>query len=798
MMLPTNSSQPGAVLEQDRTPMGARPIGEQMTKPSRSDLLRSWWPSVAAVGALSVGGVLAATGKQPAADMAWGLAIAAVTVSLVIEIVRELRAKRPGVDVIAVLAMIGAVLLGEYLAGAIIAWMLMTGRSLEHQADTRARRELTALITAAPRTATRRVGDALEELAIGDVMVGDLLLVKPGSTVPVDGVLASEQAVLDESTLTGEARPVERERGDRMAAGAVNAGGAVELRATATEANSTYRGLIRLVEQAQSERAPFVRLADRVAFWFVPFTLVVAGASWALSDDPVRALAVLVVATPCPLILATPIAITSGMSRLARRGMIVKGGGVLEAMARAEFVLLDKTGTVTSGHARVLDVETFNGVDADEVMRLAASVEQASVHVFAPSIVAHARDRELTTSFPTQVAETAGMGIEGRVDEHRVRVGRLGWVAEGEVPVAAKAVRRRAAIEGLSAVYVAIDGRPAGAILLVDTLRPEAVRTIRGLRRGGVHEVILLTGDRAEVADLVGSAVDVDRVLAERRPEQKVEAVIESKRRGVTVMVGDGVNDAPALAHADVGIAMGAQGATASSQAADVVILVDRFDRVEEALAVARRTRRIAWQSIQVGMGMAVIAMGFAAAGVLTPVAGALVQEAIDVVAILLALRALRGGRTARPRPELGDLSRQLRHEHRTLQTGIDQLRVVADGLDRMPTLEFHHAIGEMERFVREELIPHELAEDRDVYPLLAAATDEDPTGPLRHTHREIVRLGRLLSASVEALEDPVDPDELTVLRRLLYGLHTVVTLHNAQEEEAYSLLDEAADPVRG
>jgi heavy metal translocating P-type ATPase len=777
--------------------VGVRPIGDQVTESSRSALLRSWWPTAATVGALVIGGLFAATGRQPFADVAWGLSIAAVTVSLVIEIVRQLRARRPGVDVIAVLAMIGAVLLGEYLAGAIIAWMLMTGRSLEDQADTRARRELTALIAAAPRTASRRVGDTLEEVAVGDVAVGDLLLLKPGTTVPVDGALTSERAVLDESTLTGEARPVERERGDRMAAGAVNAGGAVELRATATEAASTYRGLIRLVEQAQEERAPFVRLADRVALWFVPFTLVVAGAAWGLSGDPVRALAVLVVATPCPLILATPIAITSGMSRMARRGMIVKGGGALEALARAEIVLLDKTGTVTSGHPRVLDIETFDGAEADEVVRLAASVEQASVHVFAPSIVAYARDRGLTTSFPTQVAETAGMGIEGRVGEHLVRVGRAGWVAEGDVPIAAEAVGRRTDIEGSSAVYVAIDGRPAGAVLLVDTLRPEAVRTVRGLRRGGIREVVLLTGDRSEVAELVGSAVDVDRVLAERRPEEKVDAVIETKVRGVTVMVGDGVNDAPALAHADVGVAMGAQGATASSEAADVVVLVDRFDRVEEALAVARRTRRIAWQSIQIGMGLAVVAMGFAAAGVLTPVAGALVQEAIDVVAILLALRALRGGRTARPRPELGELSRQLRLEHRQLQTGIDGLRAVADGLDRMPTAELHRAISEVDRFVREELIPHELTEDRDVYPLLAGATDEDSTGPLRHTHREIVRLGRLLSAAVDTLDGPIEPDELVVLRRLLYGLHAVITLHNAQEEEAYSLLDQAADPVR-
>jgi heavy metal translocating P-type ATPase len=774
-----------------------RPIGDRVTRRRRAALLRSWWPTAATLAALVIGGLATAAGWRAGADLVWGLSIAAVAVSLVIEIVRQLRARRPGVDVIAVLAMVGAVLLGEYLAGAIIALMLTTGRSLEDQADARARRELTALVAAAPRTASRRVGDTVEVIAVGEVAVGDLLLVRPGTAVPVDGVLTSERAVLDESTITGEARPVERERGDRVPSGALNAGGAVELRATATEAASTYRGLVRLVEQAQAERAPFVRLADRVALWFVPFTLVVAGVAWGLSGDPVRALAVLVVATPCPLILATPIAITSGMSRMARRGMIVKGGGALEALARAEIVLLDKTGTVTSGRPRVLDVETFDGAEPDEVVRLAASLEQASAHVFAPSIVAHARDRGLTTSFPTQVTESPGMGIEGWVDGRRVRVGGADWVVEGEVPAAATAVRRRTDVEGSSAVYVAVDGRPTGAVLLVDTLRPEAVRTIRGLRRGGAREVVLVTGDRAEVAELVGSAVDVDHVLAERRPQDKVDAVVEAKARGVTVMVGDGVNDAPALAHADVGVAMGGQGATASSEAADVVVLVDRFDRVEEAFAVARRTRRIAWQSIQVGMGLAVVAMGFAAAGLLAPVAGALVQEVIDVVAILLALRALRVTHTARPRPELGELSTQLRHEHRHLQSGIDQLRAVADGLDRMPTLQLHTAITEVAGFVRDELIPHELAEEHDVYPLLAATTDEDPTGPLRHTHREIVRLGRLLNGAVDALDGPAGLDELAELRRLLYGLHAVITLHNAQEEEAYSLFDQAADPVR-
>jgi heavy metal translocating P-type ATPase len=765
--------------------------------PSPRPLVRAWWPTTATFAAVLLGGVLALMGRPGAADVVWGVSIAAVTVSLVVEIGQQLRRRQPGVDVIALLAMVGAILLGEFLAGAIIAWMLTTGRSLEDQADTRARRELTALVDAAPRWAHRRRDDTVEQVPVEEVTTGDVVVVRPGELVPVDGVLLSERAVLDESTLTGESRPVEREQADRVASGALNAGSPIELRATATVADSTYQGLVRLVEQAQAERPPIARLADRVAFWFVPFTLLVAGAAWALSGDPVRALAVLVVATPCPLILATPIAITSGMSRMAQRGMIVKGGGALETLARAEIVLLDKTGTITAGQPRVLEVETFADVDTDTIVRLAASLDQVSAHVFAPAIVRHARDRGLKLTFPAEVTEIPGMGIRGRVAGRDVRIGRADWLAEGALPPAARAVKRRTGVEGSSAVFVAVDGALAGAVLLEDPIRAEAVRTVRGLRRRGARQVLMVTGDRVEVAELVGGAVDVDGVLAERSPVDKVDAVRQARARGVTVMVGDGINDAPALAHADLGVAMGGRGATASSEAADVVIVVDRFDRLEEAMAVAQRTRRIAWQSIQLGMGMAVVAMLFAAVGLLTPVAGALVQEAIDVAAILSALRALRGGRAAAPRPELGELSLRLRAEHRQLQVGIDELRTVADSLETLAPAAAVVALQDVDRFLRDDLVPHELAEEHDAYPLLAVtAGAEDPTPPLRHTHREIVRLSRLFSDATAAIDGAPTDADLPELRRLLYGLHAVLRLHMAQEEEAFGIFDQAADPV--
>jgi heavy metal translocating P-type ATPase len=758
-----------------------------------------WWPAVASTVALIVGGLFGLAGLDVARDWLWGITIAATAVSMSREIVALLRRREPGVDIIALLALIGSVLLGELLAGVIIAIMLTGGRALEDYAAARARRELTALVAAAPRTAHLLRGEAITEVPVDRVAVGDVVLVRPGETVPVDGVVTSDRAVLDEAALTGESRPVERDRGEKVASGAINAGTPVEVRATATAAGSTYAGLVRLVEQAQTERAPFVRLADRAAGVFVPITLLVAGLAWALSGDPVRALTVLVVATPCPMILATPIAITAGISRLARRGVIVKGGGALETLARAEYVLLDKTGTVTSGRPRLVEAVPFDGADPDEVLRLAASLDQMSAHVFAAPIVHEARARGLELSFPTEVEESPGAGVVGLVDGERVRVGRVDWVLAGSPSAEARAVGRRTQVEGTSAVFVGRDSGPVGALLLDDPLRAEAGHTVRGLRSLGVRRVILLTGDHADVAELVGSAVDVDRVLSERSPEDKVEAVLQARASGTTIMVGDGINDAPALSHAHVGIAMGAAGATASSEAADVVIAVDRLDRVRESIAVAQRTRAIAWQSIRIGMGLAVLAMGFAAAGILTPVVGALVQEAIDVIAILNALRALRGKESGRAQPELVEATRHLLAEHRELQSGIDRLRTTAERLRTLDAASARAALDDTIRFLNDDLLPHELGEDADIYPLLAeAAGDEDPTSPLRHTHREIVRMVRLLTDTVDHLPAGAMPsEEIAEVQRMLYALHTIMRLHNAQEEEVYGMLDSGMAQTR-
>ena len=620
---------------------------------------RPWWSGqrfarvafTLTVAGLAAGGLAWLADHRGAAHQLWAITTALVLLPLLLNILASLRRGEIGVDAIALLAMAGALAFGEYLAGAVVALMLSGGEMLEIYAAGRARKELSSLVERVPRVVHRYEDGELTEPALEDVRQGDRLLVKPGEIVPVDGVvLGPAEAVLDESALTGESVPVERRPGDRVPSGGVNAGGPFDLTAVATADASTYAAIVRLVREAEASRAPFVRLADRYSVVFLPLTLLVAGLGWWLSGDPVRGLAVLVVATPCPLILAAPVAFISGISRAARRGVIVKGGAVIEGLARARTLLLDKTGTLTRGIPTISRIEVFGGISPDELLRLTASLDQVSPHVLAGAIVAAARNRGLALAFPTDVNERFGAGIEGRVDGRRVALGKASWVKErtgGEGPLAARLeeVRRSVAAEGLANIFVAVDGQPAGVLVLEDPIREDSAATLRELRRRGIARIVMVTGDHRSVAEQVGKALGVDAVLAERSPEGKVEAVQRERAAGPLVMVGDGVNDAPALAAADVGIAMGARGATASSEAADAVILLDRLDRLVDALAIAQRSRAIALQSVLAGMGLSLAGMIVAAFGYLPPLAGALFQEAIDVAVILNSLRALGPGR---------------------------------------------------------------------------------------------------------------------------------------------------------
>ncbi len=598
--------------------------------------------------ALVAGGLVHLAQPGDAGDAVWAAAIVVTLAPLGWSVARSLRRGDVGVDAIALVAMAGALALGQYLAGAVIALMLSGGNALEAAAGRRARRELSALLERAPRIAHRRRGDRIEEVAVERLGVGDRVLVRAGEVVPVDGVVESADAVLDQSTLTGEPLPVTRGRGSTVVSGTVNAGEAFDLRATRTAAESAYSGIIRLVQQAQAQRAPFVRIADRYAALLLPVTLLVAGLAWAGSGDAVTALAVLVVATPCPLILAAPIALISGVSRAARLGVIVKGAGTIEKLGRVRTVLFDKTGTLTLGRPEIEQIEVLDGLASDDLLRLAASVDQLSAHVLAEALVHSVESRGLELDFPEEIVEEPGQGIEGSVDGHRVAVGSRDWLTRRGY--AASGAALDAALDGAepgwARVFVGVDGDLAGVILMGDRVRGGAAKLTASLRAVGVRHIALVTGDRRDVAEAVAERVGVDRVYAETSPADKIEVVRNARGQPelrAVLMVGDGVNDAPALAMADVGIAMGSAGATVSSETADAVITVDRIDRVSDAVRIGRRSLAIARQSVLAGMGLSFVAMGFAAFGYIAPVFGALLQEGIDVAVIVNALRAVRG-----------------------------------------------------------------------------------------------------------------------------------------------------------
>jgi heavy metal translocating P-type ATPase len=602
-----------------------------------------------ALVALVIGGVLKLAGAGSAGGAVWAVGIVLLSAELLGEVIRTVFVdRRMGVDTIALVAMAGSLALHEYLAGMIVGLMFSGGGALEDWAASRAKRELTELIQRAPKVAQLRRGDRVEEVPVDQVQPGDVVLVRAGEVVPVDGKLVSGEAVLDTSTLSGEPLPETVGAGMNVLSGSANAGDPFELRATKPAGDSSYAALVRLVEQSQAERAPFVRMADRYAGFFLPVTLLIAGAAWALSGDAVRGLSVVVVATPCPLILAAPIALVSGVSRAARSGVIVKGTPAIETLGEARTVLFDKTGTLTVGAPEVREVLPADGVASGELLRLAASVDRYSAHVLGESLVRAATESNLNLSTPDAVSEEPGQGIRGVVDGRVIGVGSRAYLQKLGVP--ADELRSAVLISGRGSgeahVNVSVDGHMGGVIVMADELRPDAKEAVGRLRREGIRHVAMASGDRRSVAQRVGRELNLDRVYAELSAEDKLEVVRrirDDPQLGKVVMVGDGVNDAPALALADVGIAMGAAGATVAAETADAVIAVDRVDRVADAVHAGRRSLHIARQSVQVGMGLSLAAMVVAAFGYLPPVAGALLQEGIDLAVILNALRARSG-----------------------------------------------------------------------------------------------------------------------------------------------------------
>ncbi|GAA0499143.1 heavy metal translocating P-type ATPase [Microbacterium aurantiacum] len=592
------------------------------------------------VGILAL--VLALADLTDAARWVSVLSVSGFIVFTLVGMIRDVLRGHVGLDILAVVAMVATLAVGEYAASLIIVLMLSGGQALEDIAGRRANRELTALLERAPRTAHRvRTGpdgtDAVADVPADEVAVGDVLLIRPAEIVPVDGVLLSPAANMDESSLTGESMPVPRTAGEEVLSGSVNGSAAIRVRALRRSADSQYQQIVALVREAQESRAPVVRLADRFAIPFTAVSLVIAGAAWGISGDPTRFAEVLVLATPCPLLIAAPVAFLGGLSRAARAGVIIKGGAVIEQLARVRTAAFDKTGTLTRGHPTVVEVRAADGWTPDDVLRLAASAEQYSTHVLADGIRRAAEERGLPLSAATAAEETATNGVRAAIEGRSVVVGKPRYVRS-----LAPDTRTVEIASGQAAAYVAVDGVFAGALILADDPRAESAGVIAWLRAHGVERAVMLTGDAEPTARAIAAAVGIDEVRAELLPADKVQLAAGLQPRRV-LMVGDGVNDAPVLAAADVGIAMGAKGATAAGEAASVVILKDSLAGVVDAVAIGRDTLRVALSAIGIGIALSIGLMLVATTGIIPAVAGALVQELVDLATILYALRALTG-----------------------------------------------------------------------------------------------------------------------------------------------------------
>jgi heavy metal translocating P-type ATPase len=548
-------------------------------------------------------------------------------------LVNEIRSKTIGSDLLAVLALAGAILTNQLFAAAVISVMLATGRVLESWAEGQAERQLKALLSRMPRTVHRMTGDGkIEEIAIVDVAIGDRLLIRSGEIAPTDGTLLKD-ATLDEAALTGEPLPVSRVAGEEINSGVLNAGAPFEYLATTTSADSTYAGIIKLVRQAQAKSAPGVRLANQWALRFVPLALVIAAGAWLISGEIDRAVAVLVAATPCPLILAVPIAVVSGLSKAAKNGAIIKGGGILELLARTETVLLDKTGTLTHGGPEISQIATAPGFSDAQVLQIAASVDQYSPHIVAKAIVREAKKVNLEFLPCEIVEEIAGKEISAKLAGSLYTVGQL----KSEKP-------EWLTIDSPLMVAITRDEVLIGIFGLDDPIRSESKRMVSDLRTAGVQHIALVTGDRDETAQAVAESVGITEVYSKVTAAGKLEITNNAMRtaQGTVVVVGDGINDAPALAAAHVGVAMGAHGASAASEAADVVIVEDSIGHLTTAILIAKNSRKKALQAAGIGMSLSLLIMATGAMGVTNASEGAIAQEFIDIISILWALTAIR------------------------------------------------------------------------------------------------------------------------------------------------------------
>ncbi|MDT2660422.1 heavy metal translocating P-type ATPase [Enterococcus hulanensis] len=554
-----------------------------------------------------------------------------MTVTMLIGMIETLRSGKYGVDILAITAIVATLLVGEYWASLMVLIMLTGGDSLEDYASHQASRELRSLLDNSPQTAHRIKGEEITDLAVEEVEVGDLILVKPGELVPVDGRVVEGESFVDESSLTGESKPIEKKQNDELMSGSINGDAALRFKVTKAAKDSQYQTLVKLVKESEAKPAHFVRLADRYAVPFTIIAYVIGGVAWFVSKDPVRFAEVLVVASPCPLILAAPVALVAGMSRSSRNGIVVKTGTTIEKLANAKSIAFDKTGTLTEGKLSVEDIK----VDSDhfskeDLITYAASGEQESSHILARSLVAFAKEKKIDLFPVTELEEITGQGIQAKVNGKNIRVGKASFAGS---PIELTNEH--------TAVYVSIDNQYIGYITFTDIVRKESADTIKALNDLGIKKTIMLTGDHQSIAKQIAHEVGITEVHAECLPEEKINVLKTlNDRDRPGIMVGDGVNDAPALAVADVGIAMGAHGSTAASESADAVILKDDLSRVSEAVRLSQDTMRIARQSVLIGLVICIILMLIASTGIIPALLGAALQEVIDTVSILSALRA--------------------------------------------------------------------------------------------------------------------------------------------------------------
>ncbi len=554
-----------------------------------------------------------------------------IALSMLKEMIKTLRSGSYGVDLLAITAVAATLAVGQYWAAMIVLIMLVGGDSLEDYASKKAHTELKALLDNSPQTAHKVVADKLIDIKVDEANIGDQLVVKPGETVPVDGHIIKGSSMFDESSLTGESRPITKNVSDTVYSGSINGDSAITMTVDKLAKDSQYQRLIQLVKQADSTPAHFVRMADRYAVPFTGIAFVIAGIAWFVSKDPVRFAEVLVVASPCPLILAAPVALVSGMSRSSRNGIVVKTGSVLEKMATAKTAAFDKTGTITSGRLFVDQIKPVAGTTKEELLSYAASAERSSGHILARSLLNYAVKHDVNLLEVQQLSEVTGNGVTAQIAGQTIKVGKASFVA----PTAQVAETTQ------TCVYISLNDRYIGTITFIDKLRFEAAQTMQTLRDHGVKHLMMLTGDQQAIAQTIAKEVGIDDVRAKLLPEEKIKAlkaVPESEHP--VIMVGDGVNDAPSLTVADVGIAMGAHGATAASESADVVILKDDLLKVAKAVEIAQDTLRIARQAVLIGIFICVFLMLVASTGFIPAIVGAMFQEVIDTVSILWGLRA--------------------------------------------------------------------------------------------------------------------------------------------------------------